>query len=72
MNDTDKDFIDINGFVMNPTTNGCVEIILPENEYYTLNLPESGINQLFYVLAGLNREPASGTRRFTGAPVGTT
>ena len=31
-----------------------------------------GINQVFYVLAGLNRDPASGTRRFTGAPVGTT
>ena len=45
---THLDFIDINGFAMNSTTNGCIEIVLPENEYYTLNLPESGINQLFY------------------------
>jgi hypothetical protein len=41
-------FIDNNEFDMITTVNGCAEIIIPENEFYISDIPESGLSQLIY------------------------
>ena len=48
-------FIDINGLEMIVTTN-CADIIMPVNEFYLTELPQTGLNQLIHLsldVAGL-------------------
>ncbi len=51
---TNAHFMDVNEFDMVTTVLGCGEIILPENEYYIFDLPESGVNMLIYFSAEID------------------
>jgi|GEM_PF-2689223 len=51
---TNAHFMDVNEFDMVTTVLGCGEIILPENEYYISDLPESGVNMLIHFSAEID------------------